>query len=436
MGIVLTSRPSFSSKEHGWSIEPRRRCSHKPINPSHISLLKRRAENLDLQRRISEKCGPQLSRRRAARLSRRAARAGIPLVDLHKHADLAPRQSTDNSTEGTCILTPEVTQGPYHILGEMVRQDITQGQAGIPLTVEVDFIDIETCEAVPNLWVDAWHCNSTGYYSGYISMTGANLSGGGFGGGNMTNGTAPPDVTMSGSVLPTGSMTANSTAAETTTASTSTSTQNAYSGADATAAASMLNNEPTDQESFLRGTWQADADGHWTMQSIFPGWYSGRSIHFHVKVYENGTVAENGTFIAGRAMHTGQFFFNESIVQEVAAVEPYNTNTVTRLTNDEDMWFAYENAEGYNALMDVVYAGTNLTDGLIGSIIVGLNILSSQGKKNRSYTSLELSTQWWAGNDSNSATATTVTEVASATSTATAAASATAAEETDDDECE
>ncbi|CAE6504085.1 unnamed protein product, partial [Rhizoctonia solani] len=373
--------------------------AHAPINPSHTALLKRRAENLSLQRRISEKCGPQLSRRRAARLSRRAARAGLTLDELHERTNLVSRQATDNSTEGTCILTPEVTQGPYHILGELVRQNMTEGQAGVPLTVEVDFIDIETCEAVPNLWVDAWHCNSTGYYSGYVSMTGAALSGGGgFGGGNSTNGTAPPDMSMSMSTSPTA-----------TTAESASSTQDAYSGADSTAVASMLNTVPTDQESFLRGTWQADSDGHWTMYSVFPGWYSGRSIHFHVKVYENGSVAENGTFIAGRAMHTGQFFFNESIVQEVAQVAPYNTNDVSRLTNDEDQWFAYENAEGYDALMDVAYAGADISEGLVGSIIVGLNT---------SYTSIELSTQWWAGDDSESTattTATTSTESSAAT---------------------
>ncbi|KAF8684503.1 Aromatic compound dioxygenase [Rhizoctonia solani] len=353
--------------------------AHAPINPSHTALLKRRAENLSLQRRISEKCDPQLSRRRAARLSRRAARAGLTLDELHERTSLISRQATDNSTEGTCILTPEVTQGPYHILGEMVRQNISEGQAGVPLTVEVDFIDVETCEA--NLWVDAWHCNSTGYYSGYVSMTGAALSGGGgFGGagGNNTNRTAPPDMSVP-NLLPT-----------TTTAELATSTQDAYSGADSTAAASMLNNVPTDQESFLRGTWQADSDGHWTMHSIFPGWYSGRSIHFH-----------NGTFIAGRAMHTGQIFFNESIVQEIAQLAPYNTNNVSRLTNDDDQWFAYENAEGYDAVMDVVYAGQDVSEGLIGSIIVGLNT---------SYTSVELSTQWWAGEDSKSASAVTTTD--------------------------
>ncbi|KDN32914.1 hypothetical protein RSAG8_13999, partial [Rhizoctonia solani AG-8 WAC10335] len=222
---------------------------------------------------------------------------------------------------------------------------------------------------------------------------------GGFGGGgNSTNGTAPPDMSMSMSGAPTA-----------TTAESATSTQDAYSGADSTAAASMLNTVPTDQETFLRGTWQADSEGHWTMQSIFPGWYSGRSIHFHVKVYENGTVAENGTFIAGRAMHTGQFFFNESIVQEVAQLAPYNTNDVSRLTNDGDQWYAYENAEGYNAVMDVVYAGADISEGLIGSIIVGLNT---------SYTSIELSTQWWAGDDSESTAAATTTATATATSAA------------------
>ncbi|QRV81820.1 dioxygenase [Ceratobasidium sp. AG-Ba] len=338
-------------------------AAHDPINPSHTAL-KRRSENLDLQRRISEKCGPQLSRRHPARLSRRAARAGISFGDLHKNANLAPGQSTTNSTEGTCILTPE---------------NVSEGQAGIPLTVEVDFIDIETCEAVPNVWVDAWYCNSTGYYSGYVSMTGSNLSGGG----------GDPAVQMSMSM----SITDFPTASATATANASTATQNAYSGADLVEAASMLNNEPADQESFLRGTRQANSDGQWRMYLVFPGWYPGRLIHFHVKV-----------------------------VEEVVAMEPYNTNTVTRLANDEDMWFAYENAEGYDAVMDVVYAGTNIIGGLVGSIIVALNT---------SYTSPEVSTQRWAGDNSTTAVVETATAT-SASETSTATESAEAAEVTDD----
>jgi hypothetical protein len=43
----------------------------------------------------------------------------------------------------------------------MVRQNITEGQPGLPLTLEVDFIDIETCEPVPVRIADAH--GGTGY---------------------------------------------------------------------------------------------------------------------------------------------------------------------------------------------------------------------------------------------------------------------------------
>lgn len=57
-------------------------------------------------------------------------------------------------------------------------------------------------------------------------------------------------------------------------------------------------------QNYLRGVWQADESGHLTMYSIVPGWYSGRSTHFHIKVYtqDNGSIADNGTFIAGSAV--------------------------------------------------------------------------------------------------------------------------------------
>ncbi|KAF8755544.1 Aromatic compound dioxygenase [Rhizoctonia solani] len=344
--------------------------AHAPINPSHTALLKRRAENLSLQRRISEKCGPQLSRRRAARLSRRAARAGLTLDELHERTSLISRQATDK-------------------LDRRWSDRNIRGQAGVPLTVEVDFIDVETCEA--NLWVDAWHCNSTGYYSGYVSMTGAALSGGGgFGGagGNNTNGTLLRHLHPL-----------------------KMHTRSRQHGRSVNA------EQCTDRPRIIFERNMAGGLG-WPLDYAFdfPGWYSGRSIHFHVKVYENGSVAENGTFIAGRAMHTGQFFFNESIVQEIAQLAPYNTNNVSRLTNDDDQWFAYENAEGYDAVMDVVYAGQDISEGLIGSIIVGLNT---------SYTSVELSTQWWAGEDSKSASAVTTTDSTLTTTAATVSSTST-----------
>lgn len=72
-------------------------------------------------------------------------------------------------TEVKCVLEPEVTEGPYYVNGEFIRSDIREGQAGVDLYTDLQFIDINTCEPVPNLFIDFWHCNSTGVYSGVVA---------------------------------------------------------------------------------------------------------------------------------------------------------------------------------------------------------------------------------------------------------------------------
>lgn len=84
--------------------------------------------------------------------------------------------STDPSTifaaNTSCILAPEVTDGPYYVNGELIRKDVKEGQAGIDLYLEVQYIDVATCQPVPELFVDIWNCNATGYYSGVESGQG------------------------------------------------------------------------------------------------------------------------------------------------------------------------------------------------------------------------------------------------------------------------
>lgn len=70
---------------------------------------------------------------------------------------------------GSCILVPEVTQGPYYVQGEYIRKNITEDQEGVPLTIEIQVIDVNTCEPVPDVYVDYWHCNATGTYSGIVA---------------------------------------------------------------------------------------------------------------------------------------------------------------------------------------------------------------------------------------------------------------------------
>jgi hypothetical protein len=43
----------------------------------------------------------------------------------------------------------------------------------------------------------------------------------------------------------------------------------------------------------------------------------------HIKVYPEGSVADNGSFVAsGSAVHTGQFFFDNDTLNAVAATCP------------------------------------------------------------------------------------------------------------------
>lgn len=55
----------------------------------------------------------------------------------------------------TCILTPEVTPGPYiWPQSQTLRQDMTEGQLGVPLYLDVGVLDTTTCEPLENVLVD------------------------------------------------------------------------------------------------------------------------------------------------------------------------------------------------------------------------------------------------------------------------------------------
>jgi protocatechuate 3,4-dioxygenase beta subunit len=86
-------------------------------------------------------------------------------------------ETTIFSANTSCILTPEVTDGPYYVTGELIRKNVTEGQAGVPLYLEVQYLDITTCLPVEGIYVDIWNANATGVYSG-INVTGNVADGG------------------------------------------------------------------------------------------------------------------------------------------------------------------------------------------------------------------------------------------------------------------
>jgi protocatechuate 3,4-dioxygenase beta subunit len=70
--------------------------------------------------------------------------------------------------------------------------------------------------------------------------------------------------------------------------------------------------EGAEGETFCRGVQLTNADGTAAFRTVFPGWYTGRAAHIHVKV----------SAVRGRT-HTGQLFFDPEAISTVYATEPY-----------------------------------------------------------------------------------------------------------------
>jgi Dioxygenase len=86
----------------------------------------------------------------------------------------ATLDSTIFASNGTCYLNPEGETGPYWVKGEHIRYDLQDGEPGVPIIIEGQFLDVETCEPIEGLWWDLWNCNSTGVYSGLVATGNGN----------------------------------------------------------------------------------------------------------------------------------------------------------------------------------------------------------------------------------------------------------------------
>ncbi|NUR77889.1 MAG: intradiol ring-cleavage dioxygenase [Thermoleophilia bacterium] len=66
-----------------------------------------------------------------------------------------------------CVLTPELTEGPYYIAGEQLRRDVRDGHRGTPLSLRLSVLDASTCRPIKGAAVDIWHADAAGDYSGF-----------------------------------------------------------------------------------------------------------------------------------------------------------------------------------------------------------------------------------------------------------------------------
>lgn len=181
----------------------------------------------------------------------------------------------------SCVLSPEMTEGPYYVEGDKVRRNITEGKAGVPLTLRLTVLNVSTCKPIKNAAVDIWHCDAGGVYS-------------------------------------------------------ATSVQS------------------TEDLTFLRGIQRTDKNGLAIFKTVYPGWYSGRTVHIHLKAY-----------LGGQTVHTGQLFFPDSLTDAVYQRSPYSQRPSRDMRNAADSIFRNG---GKRSLLKLKKNGS----GYIGSISMGV----------------------------------------------------------------
>jgi protocatechuate 3,4-dioxygenase beta subunit len=153
----------------------------------------------------------------------------------------------------SCVLSPEVTAGPYYVANHLTRRNVTDGRPGVPLHLHLTILDARTCKPVKGADVEIWHADATGVYSGVNGNT----------------------------------------------------------------------------KHFLRGHQKSDAQGRVLFDTIYPGWYMGRTTHIHLKVHVGGAV-----------VHTGQLFFPDRTSGVVYRTASYRAHGEADTTNSADTIYA------------------------------------------------------------------------------------------------
>lgn len=231
-----------------------------------------------------------------------------------------------------CRLTTEQIEGPYYLDYELIRRNVTEDRTGVPLALNLRVVDAITCRALRGAAVEIWHCDALGVYSGYTSL--------GNGGG------VPGPV-------PTATPTATPTAPPT--------------GGPGGPGGHV---EPTDDLTFLRGMQVTNRLGFASFRTIVPGWYAGRALHIHTKVHVGGRATPSG-YEGGHECHTGQLYVDEQAAVAVSGLDPYRTNTVTRILLDDD--FIYPGTGAPGGLLSLRYNPKAVARGMTGSITMAVN---------------------------------------------------------------
>ncbi|KIM30348.1 hypothetical protein M408DRAFT_22339 [Serendipita vermifera MAFF 305830] len=209
-------------------------------------------------------------------------------------------------------------RSPYYLRDDYVRQDLREDQNGTTLYLDVGVLDITTCQPVTDAFVEIWACNAQGDYSAFI---------------NAPRGPWPTSPKTTG-------------------------------------------------DNFLRGGYTVDDNGVVELITIYPGFYTGRTVHIHTMVHQDISYHTNGTIMSasGGLRHIGQLYFDEAVNTEVLAQAAYKgSKHEHNIDNTQDYYMDQANSNGYSAFIDVEKLENTLDDGLLGYITIGIDTSASYG---------------------------------------------------------
>lgn len=221
--------------------------------------------------------------------------------------------SPSSGTTTSCVaLTPELTEGPYYVDEALVRRDITDDREGLPLALTITVIDAVACTPLADAAVEVWHCDARGYYSA-IS------------GNNPGSDSSTEEVAAAGAM-------------------------------------------------FLRGVQITDADGTVTFNTIYPGWYRGRTVHIHTMVHVGGAIDAGETYEGGTTAHSGQLFFDDAISDAVFETDAYANRPEDERTGNEEDDILGDRGDDPEFLVEMTRLDPDdLSAGSTGTVTVGVD---------------------------------------------------------------
>jgi len=202
----------------------------------------------------------------------------------------------------SCRPTVRLTSGPYFTLDSMRRSDIREDRAGVPLKLRFSVLDDFHCTPIEGATVDLWHADADGIYSGVVN--------------EIFNNTT---LQLSGEKVDT-----------------------------------------RDRPSFLRGHQVSDSQGQVEFTTIYPGWYSGRLPHIHVRALMPG-AQDWSAFMT-------QLFVPPAMDRVVYAEEPYRGRGFYPMTLERDLVLRGD-AE---TLSKLTIPMTQTANGLDGQLVLAI----------------------------------------------------------------